>query len=50
MLHLVTEGYVKRALPQYVDVPIRKVAMLENAHLETVVHSATSGMDLVDCY
>jgi hypothetical protein len=43
MLRLFTEGYVKRAHSQCVDVAIGKIASIGDDRLETDVHSASSG-------
>jgi hypothetical protein len=42
-----TEYYVKRVHPRCVDVPIRKITLVEDDPLETDVHSASSGMDSI---
>jgi hypothetical protein len=43
------EYYVKRAQPQYDDIVVlNKIASVEDNHLETDVHTMSSGRDAID--
>jgi predicted hotdog family 3-hydroxylacyl-ACP dehydratase len=45
------QNVVKKGHPHRVDVlAIRKIASVEDDHVETDLHSTSSGMDTIDCH